>query len=228
MRYLLVVGFCCNVYRYEPRARIFIDNKLIDEFNISHYNHEKKYLETSIPFSPRNQEIHENFVCKNIPNISRFYEINFYPQQEKLKIVIDINNDDSNFVNGFMSKSTTIKLNHFLFFPLEKKILDKLKKIYDKNVISKNISWYYRKNYIFELSYSCSWHSKNQNSMHFFNNVVSKEKPNISLGGSGFFEQILVKKYGVYVHQIQKPFRYKISSYLIDYFYNKYNQYANQ
>ena len=44
MKYLLVVGFACDVYRQEPRARIFVDNKLIDEFNIQHHesNFQKK------------------------------------------------------------------------------------------------------------------------------------------------------------------------------------------
>ena len=36
MRYLLVVGFACDVYRREPRARIFVGDKLIDEFLVSH------------------------------------------------------------------------------------------------------------------------------------------------------------------------------------------------
>ena len=34
MKYLLVVGFHCDVYRREPRARLFFNDKLIDEFNI--------------------------------------------------------------------------------------------------------------------------------------------------------------------------------------------------
>ena len=34
MKYLLVVGFACDIYRQEPRARIFIRDKLIDEFYI--------------------------------------------------------------------------------------------------------------------------------------------------------------------------------------------------
>ena len=37
MRYLLVVGFNCKVYRREPQARLFFNEKLIDEFNIKHY-----------------------------------------------------------------------------------------------------------------------------------------------------------------------------------------------
>ena len=37
MRYLLVVGFACEVYRKEPRARIFVGDKLIDEFYIPHH-----------------------------------------------------------------------------------------------------------------------------------------------------------------------------------------------
>ena len=32
--YLLVVGFICNVYRKEPKVRLFLNEKLIDEFNI--------------------------------------------------------------------------------------------------------------------------------------------------------------------------------------------------
>ena len=37
MRYLLVVGFACEIYRREPRARLFFNNNLIDEFYIKHH-----------------------------------------------------------------------------------------------------------------------------------------------------------------------------------------------
>ena len=36
MKYLLVVGFSCDVYRREPRARIFVGDRLVDEFCIKH------------------------------------------------------------------------------------------------------------------------------------------------------------------------------------------------
>ena len=54
MRYLLVVGFACEVYRREPRARIFVGDKLIDEFTISHstdnlFTLKKKNIDSSYP-----------------------------------------------------------------------------------------------------------------------------------------------------------------------------------
>ena len=42
MKYLLVLGFCCDVYRKKPRARIFVDDKLINEFDIPHQKNNLK------------------------------------------------------------------------------------------------------------------------------------------------------------------------------------------
>ena len=44
MKYLLVVGFHCDVYRREPRARLFFNDKLIDE----RYNKPTKEFKTSV------------------------------------------------------------------------------------------------------------------------------------------------------------------------------------
>jgi len=227
MRYLLVIGFTCNVYRREPQARIFVGNKLIDEFNIKHFNYKKKYYGENIRFLPRDQNIYEKLRCEDIPNISRFYEIDIDKHQEKLDIVVSIKNDDNNYINGFMSKTTTIELNHFLFFPLDKKLLHRLNIIQKKKIISKNIAWYYQKQYMFELLTSCIWQNKDKNSLLEFN-LTNFSKSDVTLGGSGYFIDTLVKKYGFFINKNKKFFICKFSYYIIDYFFNKYMEYANQ
>ena len=66
MRYLLVVGFHCDVYRKEPQARIFFGNKLIDEFYIPNC---KDTLPTVIKEFSQNRHILQPFSENEWTNI---------------------------------------------------------------------------------------------------------------------------------------------------------------
>lgn len=227
MRYLLVVGFACEVYRREPRARIFVGDTLIDEFYIlphrtSVFTSDKFFLNRYIlqPFSV--QEL-LNFNTKDLP-LLKFYEIGIKKKCNRLELRIDIENNDSNATNGFLTKSTLIKLEKLFFFPYSKKILSHLNQIKTKNRISNNYAWYKRtKHSIFSIIRNVKWYGNNKKLIDSSNGF---EK--IPIGGSGYFHCELFKKYGIFITQSIKPHRFHLDYEFIDYFFNKYKQYVNQ
>lgn len=238
MRYLLVVGFVCDVYRREPRARIIVDDKLIDEFYITHckdsltpfyknMNQNNHILQPVYWYESAKRQI------KHFPSL-RFYEIEIDQQQDKLKLCIDIDNNDSNCTNGFITKSTLLQLRVFYFFPLNKKLLSRLIKIREKNKTSKNFAWYNMKANIFDLSYHWKWVEKNKKNdiySHFrwLDNERSYTIPHTdNIGGSGSFLCEMNKKYGILIPKIKKSYRYDLSMIFINYILDKYKQHANQ
>jgi hypothetical protein len=234
MRYLLVVGFACEVYRREPLARLFMQNKLIDEFYIQHH---KDTLDTDFEkFSENIHILQKNLLAidshlkvrmKNFPPL-RFYEVEIdQSNNDMLELRIDINNNDTNYNNGFMTSSTFIKLQVFYFFPLNEKLLTRLNKIMIKNKFNKNYNWSQsNQNFIFNLTINgVEWKGKNgKNFNNLKNNIFHKHK----IGGDGHFTCILVKKYGIFMSILSKSYRYNFNKIFLDHFYNKYRQYANQ
>ena len=86
---LLALSFYCDVYKKNPNIRIFINEQFIDEYDIESHKDEnlKPYLKVyklSIPAYPLN-----------------------------LSIKLEIKNNDSNYNNGFMTKSTLLKFYTF-------------------------------------------------------------------------------------------------------------------
>jgi hypothetical protein len=225
MRYLLVVGFNCKVYRREPRARLFFNEKLIDEFNIENYldNTENEIRIHAMNLQPHGRESYSKIIDKTT-DFLKFYEIDINEKESELNLYIDIHNDDSNYVNGFISLSTLLQLRFFYFFPFDKKILARLEKIMIKNMISKNIAWYFTdKNIIFNLSRFCQWQGKNKQ-IFDSNNFNLKYT---TIGGSGRFKCNLKKKYGIFLPKLKKSYRYKFDSRLINDMIDKYKNNAN-
>lgn len=232
MRYLLVVGFHCEVYKREPRARIFVGDRLIDEFLIPHSPADDSIISLNQLFF-KNLHPLQPWYPKEIINGKYFlfpplklYELEIERQQEQLKLLIDIENTDSNYTNGFITKSTLINLKIFYFFPLDKKILLRLEKI-RKNQLLKNYTAVYKwTNNIFDImSTGIKWHGKNKQV------VADKEDQAISghkLGGSGYFSCELTKKYGIFIKKLKKVHRYKLQKSFINYFLDKYKEYENQ
>jgi len=233
MKYLLVVGFACDVYRKEPRARIFVGDKLIDEFDIPHH---KDTLDTAMKNFWQNNHIlqpflevgFENMRIKNFPPL-RFYEIDIEQTQNQLELRIDINNDDSNYNNGFITNSTLLKLRICYFFPLDKELLSRLVTIRKKNFINKNYAWFCNnRNIIFNLNSNVmEW--RGENTQTFNTKNVHKTFFFHSIGGNGYFYCKLVKKYGIFISKLSQSYRYKLFSTSIpDYLIDKYQQHANQ
>jgi len=229
MKYLLVVGFACNVYKKEPRARIFFGDKLIDEFYIEHHKDtltiaKKKFFQKINILQPYSTiELVNNVQIKNFIPL-RFYEIKVDQTKSQEELRIEIKNNDSNYNNGFMTNSTLIQLQVCHFFPLDKKLLSRLVKIRNKNVISKSYAWFRSdKNTIFKLNENgIEWRGENTQVFNYKNNMYN-------IGGNGYFYCKLVKKYGIFISKLYKSYRYNLfRTYIIDYFINKYEQYENQ
>ncbi len=229
MRYLLVVGFACEVYRREPRARIFVGDKLIDEFCIKHYKDsltlaKKNFQEKNHILQPFSTTEFVNMQMKNFPPL-RFYEIEEYKTLDQMELRIEIKNSDSNYNNGFMTNSTSLKLQVCFFFPLDRRLLSRLIKIRKKNFINKNYAWYKSdKNTIFELiNNGIKW--KGENAQMFNSDIIK----HWSIGGNGYFYCRLVKKYGIFISKLSKSYRYILFDNIkTSYFINKYKQHENQ
>jgi hypothetical protein len=229
MKYLLVVGFACDVFRREPCARIFIGDILIDEFYIPHH---KDTLTPAVQNFWKNRHILqpfsatelENMQIKNFPPL-RFYEIELSQTLNLAKLRIEIKNSDSNYVNGFMSKSTLITLNVCYFFPLHQKLLLRFKEIKNKNSQTQNYAWYRMHKDIFDLLVNgLCWQGKN-------GQIVVSDRYyslcSLTLGGDGVFTCKLLKKYQILINKPKKSSRYNFRVMLVDYFLNKY-KHANQ
>jgi len=227
MKYLLVIGFSCDVYRREPRSRIFLGDKLIDEFYIQHHRNslnvalKEFYLSTYILQPLPNVSVeYKNIVVKNFPPL-RFYEIEIDKQLKELELRIDIDNRDSNYNNGFITKSTLLQLEMCYFLPYDKRLLSRLIKIRKKNVANKNYASYRnRKNIIFRL---------NENGIEWIGKNTQKLPNDYNIGGNGYFSCRLVKKYGIFISKLFQSYRYHLyGTAILEYLIDKYQQHENQ
>lgn len=229
MRYLLVVGFHCDMYRREPRARIFVEDRLVDEFSIPHMTSNlftaiEQFNKKLHPLQPFSNKDWDNLNKKNYPPL-KFYELEVNDEISNLSICINIDNHDSNYSNGYMTRSTLLKLEVCAFFPLEQRLLRRLEKIKDKRRISENYAWYALvKNRVFELA---------RNGM-CWNGVNGQKKiANISyhphnVGGDGAYVCQLTKKYGIFMPTLPRACRHAFNTVILNYLIDKYQQYANQ
>jgi hypothetical protein len=227
MRYLLVLGFDCDVYRKEPRARIFVGDQLVDEFNILRNSSVNTYSVSN--FTQLESWSRIAFLRKQINNFPslRFYEVEIDKNMDQLILRINVENQDSNYTNGFVSKSTLIKLKVCMFFPLDQKILTRLSKIVKKKFFKKNFAWLYaQKNDIFNpLHAGClRWIGDNKEIYpdNFTNFLYTH-----NIGGNGYFICNLLKKYGIFFHKIKKSYRLHFFSDIINYLIDKYQKHAN-
>ena len=155
---LLVLGFHCDVYKNKPNVRLFFNEKFIDEYNIE----------------PSNDE--------TIPKLNMYkLDVPTWPLNNFIKI--DIKNSDSNYNNGFMTKSTLIKFHTFLFVTGDKDNYESLIKL-----LSNSISHNFNKN--FNLIPYTVWTDEN-------NNVI-KNVSDLTLGGSGTFKCDLFRDVNVF------------------------------
>lgn len=230
MRYLLVVGFSCDVFKQEPQARIFVADQLIDEFKISKHNDtlntaKKKFFQNKHILQPFLMSEIKNILIKNFPPL-RFYSVEIGNTLDGTELSIEIENRGSNQTNGFMTKSTLIKLQVCFFFPLDQKLLSRLQEIKKKNRILQNYAWYRGdENIIFDLmTNGLCWQGKN-------GQMIKPNRyglANYKIGGDGVFKCELVKKYQILINKTKKPYRHTFDNIILDYLLNKYIGYANQ
>jgi len=230
MRYLLVVGFSCDVFKQEPQARIFVGDQLIDEFYIQYYKDtlgpaEKEFQKNTNILKPLTNSLFANLFKKNLPPL-RFYEVEIDTKLDKSELRIEMINSDSNYTNGFITCSSLIKLQVCHFFPLHKKLLLRLEKIKHKNRLTQNYAWYrINGNFLFDLIRNgLCWKGKNAQMF----NTDSKNLALLKIGGDGVFTCELEKKYQILINKTKKPYRHTFDEIIVDYLLNKYIEHANQ
>ena len=221
MRYLLVVGFFCNVYQKKPKARIFLNNNLIDEFNIDPCSKKKSLFPEEI-LRPFAWTVRQKNSINNLPNL-RIYEIELDSICEQSIIRIEIENNDNNYLNGFISKNTLIKLSSLYFIPYNKKLIKKLIRRQRSIQYNEHYAWQKSsKNTLFDLLPYSMWFGKNKEIFGNKINLIDCE-----IGGEGFFECKLRKKYNFFITTLKKPYRVVIPVTEVEYIIDKYQQYAN-
>lgn len=233
MRQLLMLGFYCKVYRRDPLCRIYINDILVDEFNIPHtpkiknINNENKAVLDPYYFDK------ETFEFESSPLFCKFIEFN--DQHEKnLDIRVEIHNDDNNYSNGFMTKNTQIIFSYC--YLLSTKVLKLLNRI--------KYQWKFNKNSCFkkyDLKKILNFYTGKK--AEIVNNLVNgadlifpdsiQHRTATSkswIGTSGYFHLKLKKKLGFWRHNtdnrkgIWRAGLIDIAGYLCD----KYKQYEDQ
>lgn len=164
MIHTLALGFFCNIFKYKPNIRIFFNNIFIDEFDIEPFDFEES---TKLP--------QLNFYQLNLRN---------FPIQNNIKLVIK--NSDSNYNNGFMTKSTLLKFYTFCLFPTDNHewVLEKIR------VGTLNLKKDHVESKMYNLIPSTKWFNKDNN--------CTEDTGHKTIGGSGFFVCKVYRKYGFF------------------------------
>jgi hypothetical protein len=120
-----MLGFLCEVYKREPLCRVYVNDMLVDEFNIPHTP--RKDVEF-IPLDPK-------FFNKNSVNVQSNPLFLKYIELDDggataLDVRMEIQNDDNNYANGFMTNHTRVMLSQC--FLISAKVLDSIDQIRDR------------------------------------------------------------------------------------------------
>ena len=159
---VLALGFYCQIYKKRPNVRIFINNIFIDEFDIEPHN-----------FRDYN----------SIPNL-KFYQLNLLDELHEHSIKLEIKNSDSNYNNGFMTKSTLIRFHTCSLVPC-----NDYQYVFDKIKYTHNLKFEEPDTKAFNLIPYLFWKDKK-------NNLI--ENPlHLTIGGSGVFTCDLFKHISV-------------------------------
>ena len=155
---ILALGFYCQIYKKKPNVRIFINNIFIDEFDIESHD-----------FNDNN----------SIPNL-KFYQLNLPNNFQEHSIKLEIKNSDSNYNNGFMTKSTLIKFHTCCLAPSNdyQYVLNKINSAHNLKFEELDMATFNLIPYLF-------WKNEQNN---FIENVS-----HLTIGGSGVFTCDLIR-----------------------------------
>ena len=184
----LILALDCKVYKKNPLVRIFINNTCVDEFDLPHgYHDEKITLDLLDPLNSAKVKQH------HIDAIHFLKIIKFQSLDKNCDVEIEIINNDSNYTNGFMTKSTFIKIRYI--FLLNQQELDKISNMHKSYSYSQNnFQKFYpiKKYYTDKLIYNIVWPNFSTFADLDFNGITNNdytERKHIRnqgwLGGSG-------------------------------------------
>lgn len=135
MEYILGIGNRIHeFYKNEPQVSIFINGILQEEFTIS--NTEQSVVEYSFTREWKGVRLFSDTLgmkqeIKRTYNVPKSMKL-FYLDSEKLKpgtLQIKVDNADSNYTNGFMTKSTTVQIYPIFLIPVSMLNTDTLEKL---------------------------------------------------------------------------------------------------
>ena len=253
MRQLLILGFYCEVYRREPLCRIYINDVLVDEFNIPHTTR-KKIDVGSFCLSPKHYGVEQFDLESNTPFLKY---LEFDHLGDHLYLRIEISNNDNNYTNGFMTQYTRVMLSQCWLAPT--KFWKEFEQIKDRwKYSAKNWhKWQNSTNYIaqyFTGHKNCVFNNHIQQIDMYFPDIIQlplsneERKPYCSnyqdlpqmwqtfpgrywTGSSGYFHLTLMKKLGFWRHSTDRRRGWwKISQLhinMIKNLYDKYKQYED-
>lgn len=126
MNYILGIGLLYKKYKKNATIKIYIDNNLIETYQLTQNVDPIKIPITVVERIKKNfkwfnrhwfNHPHVMQIKCKIPKFLKLIEI----EEEKLtgEVRIEVYNDDSNYTNGFMSKSSLIEPNFFILCPKE-------------------------------------------------------------------------------------------------------------
>lgn len=252
MRQLLILGFYCGVYQREPLCRVYVNDVLVDEFNIPHTP--RKEVEF-IPLDPKFFNIHFNRLQSNPPFL-KYIELD-NGETDALDIRVEIQNNNNNYANGFMTNHTRVMLSQC--FLLSKNTLERLDSMQNDFKFSrKNQHKYYKKKNIVDyyalpnsnrtrifdnFANSMNLHfpditqhpqSEEQLKSHCSNHqylpVLWQDSPaNHWIGSSGYYHVTLKKKLGFWRLSTDRRWgRWGLGNDdAVKYLYDKYLRYEN-
>ena len=224
MRQLLMLGFYCEVYRREPLCRIYINDVLVDEFNIAHTARKDIEWTDDMKLDPMYRSSEYYKIKSNTPFL-KYIEFDDAGVRS-LDIRVEIQNNDNNHANGFMSRYTRVMLDQCWLASV--KIWEKFDEIWDRWKYSKynwhrcvSLSRSVRDYYTGQRSYALD-NLASYATMHFPDIVrrfQSTEQHKLShsdyqdslkfvctnsdwVGSSGYFYLTLVKKLGFWRHSM--------------------------
>jgi hypothetical protein len=137
-----MLGFYCEVYKREPLCRVYINDVLVDEFNIPHTPQKEIEWNSDIILDPKflNRTF---FTAQSNPTFCKYIELD-NGEATALDLRVEIQNNDNNYANGFMTNHTRVMLLHC--FLLSKNTLERLDSMQNDFKFSrKNQHKYYKK-----------------------------------------------------------------------------------
>lgn len=224
MKYILVVGANYQKYKKNPIIRIYLNDQFLDEYELTkhqiNFTDSQKIITNLDPLPDTNPYSNE---------IQNWKFLEFNTNKSNININFKIINQDSNYTNGFMTKTTLISFN--FCYLLSEKLLTNFENIYKKfSKIKKNFSnktiikKYYSNDNIWPVFYNlfenCSIDFKSSN-LSLTNSIITQ----LLLGGSGEININCVKKHGFWLPS-NHPLGYKKWGYieLGRYILNKYTE----
>ena len=135
MKYIFGFNVGVKLYKKFPKFKIFADGRLIDDLHLDESNlHKDTYIFNKDSYPDEDQDVwyQDRFVNKKI----HLYKID--GNYLNKNITIDIENNDNNYTNGFMTNSTLVYFSNIFLIPenLHIGIPDLIKKRLDpKNIV---------------------------------------------------------------------------------------------